>query len=74
MNSVAQRPRVTPSLCAQVRMESKRTPKRRLQNGGESFYAIGVGSSYVVKANNSCGRGANAVLAPIHAMRNNIFG
>ena len=36
--------------CAQVRRESKRTPKRRLQNGGESFYSIEAGSFYVVKA------------------------
>ena len=32
----------TPSLYAQVRMELKRTPKRRLQNGGESFYVIEI--------------------------------
>ncbi len=50
VNGATQRPRATPSLHAQVRRESKRAPKRRLQNGGESFYSIGVGSFYVVKA------------------------
>ena len=51
MNSATQRPRASPSFHAQVRTESKRTPKRRLQNGGESFYSIEVDSFYVVKAN-----------------------
>ena len=50
VNSAMQCPRATPSLYAQVRRESKRTPKRRLQNGGEPFYSIEAGSFYVVKA------------------------
>ena len=42
MKSATQRLRATPSLHAQVRRESKRAPKRRLQNGGESFYVIEI--------------------------------
>ena len=40
MNNTTRCPRATPSLYAQVQRESKRTPKGRLQNGGESFYVI----------------------------------
>ena len=40
VNSATQRPRASPSLYAQVRRESNRTPKRRLQNSGESFSSI----------------------------------